>query len=335
MAFSGHNNSSALDSKSPFFPQSAANQLFKPVSTTTQAGFQTTSTTTSQLFKPASTTHQAGFQPTPPSASQLFKPASTTTQSGFQTTDGSTSANNQFQQQTFNSGFTPPSTFGKSSNISIISSSQANVSDFTQSDLENYLGTASISVVEPDANYIAQREKENALLSHRVFRDIYNIIFHPYNINQKIKSDVENRAVLLAKKPVGADDSQITKFAFIDNQLLKGLILPVEWSILSDELTINAIDSIGLLNTLPLAIFKAFEEYLKFKVKKWSNADVDNLSIEFLICFGKELYPRLDLNNRIRSRELSLEEQKILSNELYIQYINTAVIKKYQLLGSH
>jgi len=239
MAFSGHNNSSALGSKSPFFPQSAANQLFKPVSTTTQSGFQTTPTT----------------------ANQLFKPVSTTTQSGFQTTDGSKSANNQFQQQTFNSGFTP-SAFSKSSNISIVSSSQANVSGFTQSDLDNYLGTASIRVVAPDANYIAQREKENALLSHRVFRDIYNIIFHPYNINQKIKSDVENRAVLLSKKPVGADDSQITNFAFIDNQLLKGLILPAEWSILSDELTINAIDSIGLLNTLPLAIFKAFEEYL-------------------------------------------------------------------------
>ena len=279
MAFSGHNNSSALGSKSPFFPQSAANQLFKPASTTPQTGFQTATTTANQLFKPASTTHKPWFQSTP--------------------------------------------------------SSQRINDEFTQHDLDHYLETASGAVVDIDTNYIAQREKENALLSHRVFRDIYKIIYHPYNLNPKIKSDVENRAVLLAKKPVGADDSQITKFAFIDNQLLKGLILPAEWSILSDELTINAIDSIGLLNTLPLAIFKAFEEYLKFKVKKWSNADVDNLSIEFLICFGKELYPRLDLNNRIRTRELSLEEQKILSNELYIQYINTAIIKKYQLLETH
>ena len=304
-------NTAALGSKCPFFPQSAANQLFKPASTTPQTGFQTATTTANQLFKPASTTSQFGFQTATTTANQLFKPDSTT-QTGFQPTP--TTHNPWFQS-------TP--------------SSQRINDGFTQSDLDHYLETASGAVVDIDTNYIAQKERQFVLLSPNINRDIYNIIYHPYNLNLKIKSDLENRAVLLARKPIDADNSQISKFVFIDNQLLKGLTLPSEWSILSDELTINAIDSIGLLNALPLAIFKSFEEYIKFKVKKWTNADVDKLSIEFLICFGKELYPRLDLNNRIRSRELTLDEQKILSKEPYIQHINQSIIKKYQLLETH
>lgn len=304
-------NTAALGSKCPFFPQSAANQLFKPAYTTPQTGFQTATTTANQLFKPASTTSQFGFQTATTTANQLFKPDSTT-QTGFQPTP--TTHNPWFQS-------TP--------------SSQRINDGFTQSDLDHYLETASGAVVDIDTNYIAQKERQFVLLSPNINRDIYNIIYHPYNLNLKIKSDLENRAVLLARKPIDADNSQISKFVFIDNQLLKGLTLPSEWSILSDELTINAIDSIGLLNALPLAIFKSFEEYIKFKVKKWTNADVDKLSIEFLICFGKELYPRLDLNNRIRSRELTLDEQKILSKEPYIQHINQSIIKKYQLLETH
>lgn len=315
-------NTSALGGKCPFFPQSAANQLCKPASTTPQTGFQTATTTANQLFKPASTTSQFGFQTATTTANQLFKPDSTT-QTGFQPTPTTT-----------NQLYKPVSTTHNPWFQSTPSSQHIN-DGFTQSDLDHYLETASGAVVDIDTNYIAQKERQFVLLSPNINRDIYNIIYHPYNLNLKIKSDLENRAVLLARKPIDADNSQISKFVFIDNQLLKGLTLPSEWSILSDELTINAIDSIGVVNALPLAIFKSFEEYIKFKVKKWTNADIDKLSIEFLICFGKELYPRIDLNNRIRSRELTLDEQKILSKEPYIQYINPSIIKKYQLLKTH
>ena len=127
-------NTSALGGKCPFFPQSAANQLCKPASTTPQTGFQTATTTANQLFKPASTTSQFGFQTATTTANQLFKPDSTT-QTGFQPTP--TTHNPWFQS-------TP--------------SSQRINDGFTQSDLDHYLETASGAVVDIDTNYIAQKE---------------------------------------------------------------------------------------------------------------------------------------------------------------------------------
>ena len=45
----------------------------------------------------------------------------------------------------------------------------------------------------------------------------------------------------------------------------------------------------------------AFEMYLTRKASGWSAADVSGLSLEFLVAFGRELTPRLDVHHRVRS----------------------------------
>jgi len=315
---------------------------FQSASSSSTSTFQTKTPGTGNLFQPASS-----------SSTSTFQSASSTTQSGF-TMPTTSSASNPFQlqqpssqqqtqqpaqqpaQQPFNTGFslaTPnaSNTFGATTNTFTQPVQTPQVAPgFTQADLDNHFATCGVAVTTPDTAIISQREKEFPMWCASVRRDIYNMLLHPHMLNSNIKPDAENRAVLIAKKPPGSHDSQINMFVFIDNECLKGLTLPAEWSILSDELLINAIDHMGELSAFPLAILKAFEKYLEYKIKKWTCADVDKLSIQFLLCFGRELYPRLDINNRMRSRELTAEERLVINSEPYAQFRNAEVITKYQ-----
>lgn len=193
---------------------------------------------------------------------------------------------------------------------------------FTQPELENYLATNSVTATTPDAAEVAQREKEVPMWTPNVHRDIYNILLNPYQLNTKYKGDLDAGAVLVAK--------QMSSFAFIDKVNLKGVSLPADWTILSDELILNAIDHMGELTENALAVLKAFEKYLETKVKKWTGVDVANLSMEFLFCFGRELAPKFDINHRLRTRQCSGEEMRLLQSAPYSQFVRSEIVKRYQ-----
>jgi hypothetical protein len=313
--------------------------MFQTKPATSGNPFQSSSTT---AFQPSTTGNL--FQPqqsTTTTTTNLFQtqqPATTTTNM-FQTQQPATTTTNMFQTQqpAQQSGFQMPTT--TSTNLfqpqqpaqqptaplfqtQTPPASQPQASAFTQQELEQYLATCSVNATTPDAAEVAQREKEVPMWTPNVHRDIYNILLNPYLLNPKYKGDLDAGAVLVAK--------QMNCFAFVDKVSLKGVTLPVEWTILSDELMLNAIDHMGELTANALAVLKAFEKYLETKVKKWTGVDVTNLSVEFLFCFGRELTPKFDINHRLRTRQCSPEEQLLLQSAPYAQFVSSEIVKRYQ-----
>lgn len=273
------------------FQPSTTGNLFQPQQSTTPTAFQSPSTTSTNLFKPTQqSTTPAAFQ-SPSTTTNLFKTQQPTAPL-FQT-------------------LTPPA-----------AQPQSLVSNFTQQDLESYLATNSVVATTPDAAEVAQREKEVPMWTPNVHRDIYNILLNPYLLNPKYKGDLDAGAVLVAK--------QMNCFAFIDKASLKGVTLSAQWTILSDELMLNAIDHMGEITANALALLKAFEKYIETKVKKWTGVDVANLSVEFIFCFGRELTPKFDINHRLRTRQCSPEEQQLLHSPPYAHFVSSEIVKRYQ-----
>lgn len=282
--------------------------MFRPQQSTNS--WAPSTTTTTNLFQ----TQPPAQQPPACAMSGLQMP----TTNLFQTASTEPPA----QQHAPQSGFQVPSTTNLFQPPSSQSSQPSAPTTFTQQDLENHLATCSVAATTPDATEVAQREKEVSMWTPNVHRDIYNILLNPYLLNIKYKGDQDAGAVLVAK--------QMSSFAFVDKVNLKGVTMPAEWTILSDELLLNAIDHIGEVTATALALLKAFEKYLETKVKKWTGVDVANLSIEFLFCFGSELTPKFDLNHRLRTRQCTLSEQQILQTAPYTQFVSSVIVKRYQ-----
>jgi hypothetical protein len=86
----------------------------------------------------------------------------------------------------------------------------------------------------------------------------------------------------------------------------------------------------GEITANALALLKAFEKYIETKVKKWTGVDVANLSVEFILCFGRELTPKFDINHRLRTRQCSPEEQQLLHSPPYAHFVSSEIVKRYQ-----
>merc|ERR1711977_594653 len=89
-------------------------------------------------------------------------------------------------------------------------------------------------------------------------------------------------------------------------------------------------DHMGEVSALPLAAMKAFEKYLARKVATWSDDEAKSLSVQFLVCFGLELTPRLDVHHRIRSTKLTDEEMAVLTSPPYSHFVDQALLERYQ-----
>ena len=299
------------------FQPSTTGNLFQPQQSTTPSTFQSPSTTSTNLFQPTQQpTQQSGFQIPSTTTTNLFQTQQPAQQSGFL----GVSTTNMFQSQ--QPAQQQPTAPLFQTQIPPAAQPQPVVSNFTQQDLESYLATNSVVATTPDAAEVAQREKEVPMWTHNVHRDIYNILLNPYLLNAKYKGDLDAGAVLVAK--------QMNCFAFIDKSSLKGVTLPAEWTILSDELMLNAIDHMGEITANALAVLKAFEKYIETKVKKWTGVDVANLSVEFLFCFGRELTPKFDINHRLRTRQCTAAEQQLLQSAPYAQFVSSEIVKRYQ-----
>lgn len=301
------------------FQPSTTGNLFQPQqSTTIPAAFQSPSTTSTNLFQPTQQpAQQSGFQIPSTTTTNLFQTQQPAQQSGFPGVSTTAPTTNLFQPQQPAQQPTAPLFQTQTP-----PASQPQASAFTQQDLESYLATNSVVATTPDATEVAQREREVPMWTHNVHRDIYNILLNPYLLNPKYKGDLDAGAVLVAK--------QMNCFAFIDKASLKGVTLSAEWTILSDELMLNAIDHMGEITANALAVLKAFEKYIETKVKKWTGVDVANLSVEFIFCFGRELTPKFDINHRLRTRPCSHEEQLLLQSAPYAQFVSSEIVKRYQ-----
>lgn len=104
------------------------------------------------------------------------------------------------------------------------------------------------------------------------------------------------------------DPNQMDTFSFIDRPPSAQQQLPQGWVQLDDSLLLAAVGHIGRSAPLPLAVTEAFEHYLSKQCSNWGPDQTAHLSNDFLIAFGRELTPRLDIHHRIRSTRLSEEE---------------------------
>ena len=304
-------------STTAFQPNTMGN-MFQPQQSTTPAAFQSPSTTSTNLFQPQQPAQQSGFQIPSTTTTNLFQTQQPAQQSGFPGLSTTAPTTNLFQSQQPTQQQPTAPLFQTQTPPTV----QPQASAFTQQELEQYLATCSVNATTPDAAEVAQREKEVPMWTPNVHRDIYNILLNPYLLNAKYKGDPDAGAVLVAK--------QMNCFAFIDKASLKGLTLSAEWTVLSDQLMLNAIDHMGEITANALAVLKAFEKYLETKVKKWTGVDVANMSMEFIFCFGRELTPKFDINHRLRTRQCSPEEQLLLQSAPYAQFVNSEIVKRYQ-----
>jgi len=308
-------------STTAFQSSTTGNMFQSPSSTTTPNAFQTPSTSTStNLFQPQQPAQQSGFQMPSTTTTNLFQTQQPAQQSGFPGVSTTATTTNLFlPQQPAQQQPTAPLF---QSQTPLVAQPQPVASGFTQQELDNYLATNSVTATTPEAAELAQREKEIPMWTPNVHRDIYNILLNPYLLNAKYKGDPDAGAVLVAK--------QMNCFAFVDKASMKGVTISAEWTILSDELMLNAIDHMGEVTANALAVLKAFEKYLEAKVKKWTGVDVANLSVEFLFCFGRELAPKFDINHRLRTRQCTPEEVVLLQSPTYAQFISSEIVKRYQ-----
>ena len=73
--------------------------------------------------------------------------------------------------------------------------------------------------------------------------------------------------------------------------------------------TLDVIMQIGQATPIGMEVTAAFENLLVTEyVPWWSDADAASLSTSFIVAFGRELTPRLDLAHAVRSRALPVAD---------------------------
>ncbi|CAJ1933304.1 unnamed protein product [Cylindrotheca closterium] len=180
-----------------------------------------------------------------------------------------------------------------------------------------------------DQEELLARERDQPMFTSAVRRDIYRILKSPYN--PSLGGEDNGRqifgSVLLAKSSDGAGPNAAwDTFAFA----AKGAN-PSGFTILDDEQMLEAISSIGKITPVALAITQAFEAYLAQLVQLyWAEPEASQLSIEFLVAFGNEMTPRLDINNRIRSTRLVPQEIEILCQQPFANFVDNESLETFQ-----
>ena len=216
------------------------------------------------------------------------------------------------------------------------------------------------AVFRPDPAEVAVRKAQESLFTPAVRRDIYAVLLNPTEpgVSPASLSPAATAAVaqglipyevvLIAKvgetagsrsgTPVhiGANKCgsvgpavEYDTFAFVcrsDAQQLEA----AGWSILGDDLVLNAVQHMGSANPLPLAATKAFEAFLSKCARKWTAQQISRLSVEFLIAFGKELTPRLGVAFRICTSILSDAEMTTLASAPFAAYVDRDLLSSFQ-----
>ena len=209
----------------------------------------------------------------------------------------------------------------------------------------------------PEPSELAARRQQEVLFTPAVRRDIYSILLNPADPGAEhaapppqpsVAGRIPFRAALAAKSskdlsetkgaltavgppPPKPDLRSLDTFAFIDRPAGEEPPLPSGWTVLSDDALLSALDHLGEAAPLPLAALKAFEQYLAHKAATcWGEAQAARLSVDFLIAFGCELTPRLDVHHRIRSGPLRDEELAALTSPPLCRFVDQAMLARFQ-----
>jgi len=174
-----------------------------------------------------------------------------------------------------------------------------------------------------------EREREKVLFTPAVRRAIYNVFLNPHRPGapNATPSAAASAAIARGRVPfevcVRARSSQPFVFQTLADD---GVVLDVD-------------DSVALLDTIKhigdptpdgVALAEAFEAWLAERARGWTTADVAELPVEFLIAFGRELTPRLDIGHRIRSTKLSEDELATLSQPPFCHYVDATLLASFQ-----
>ena len=186
-----------------------------------------------------------------------------------------------------------------------------------------------------DAQEIDSREVDASMFTQAVRKDVYTILKNPYSATQGgLSPDLWNSddfgAALVVKK---SSSGEWDTYAFVDRHTFFNEMNVEQdgYVALSNDDMIQAIDCIGNIDPLSLALTKAFEHYLSWLVQEWGDMDAaSSFSIEFLAAFGRELTERFDLNSRIRSGRLTEEDLKVLSTEAFAHCVDPEVMWAFQ-----
>lgn len=175
------------------------------------------------------------------------------------------------------------------------------------------------------------RSAQAHLFSGPVKRDIYEILIHPahpYETSTASAADTTHITmfeVVIAVKEDAAGQHQA--YIFLPRDSSK----PCGFKVLQDAYIMQAVSRIGETSPHAYAVTLAFENFLSALAKdKWHVQHTAQLSVEFLVAFGAELTPRLDINNRICTQRLSFEDKQKLSNAPYAAYVDQAILQSFQ-----
>ena len=86
----------------------------------------------------------------------------------------------------------------------------------------------------------------------------------------------------------------------------------------------------GKTDAQSYALLVAFETFLARAAARWDAAQAAALSVEFLVAFGAELTPRLDVMNRIRTAKLSAAELKTLKSPPHNAFVEQSTLEMFQ-----
>merc|ERR1719456_1392466 len=201
-----------------------------------------------------------------------------------------------------------------------------------------------------DRTEMADRQKQTVLFTAATRRDIYAVLLNPADPHvipsnpsaaataATAKGQVPYEVALVARASSHSSSQQVPvdpsspssgldTFAFVDRSASQ---LPDGWLALEDDLLLAAVRHMGEASPLSLGATKAFEAFLAEKARAWGPQQVARLSIDFVVAFGNELTPRLDIHHRIASNRLSGGTLARLSSAPYCNFIDQGFLHSFQ-----
>ena len=178
-----------------------------------------------------------------------------------------------------------------------------------------------------DTEELQARERDQPMFTPAVRRDIYRILRNPRDPQDGTPQMTNNMfdSVLLAKSVSSSNGGAWDSFAFAGPGAN-----PRGYTVLDDEQMLEAISSIGRITPVALAVTQAFEAYLSQLVMTWGEREAACLSVEFLVAFGNEMTRRLDVNNRVRSTQLTAREIDVLKQQPFSNFVDAEALETYQ-----
>ena len=176
---------------------------------------------------------------------------------------------------------------------------------------------------------LAERRSQEPMFTGVVLRDAYRFLCDPDLLGDGARPPKQHLAAAMLGKPSGTA-AGLDTFAFVDRAALPASSLPDGWQLLDDTTLLSALNHLGEATLLPIAATRAFEKYLQRKALHWSDEHTRRFSVEFLVAFGRELTPRLDVSHRIRSTKLTVEEYNALSGPPFSLGVDQGVLHRFQ-----